>query len=142
MKKQLILLACALLLACGAMAQGKIRIEIKEVRSSKGAVFINLFQSEDGFPSDWDKAFKQVKLEANKGNISYTFEGVPWGTYAVSIAHDENNNGEMDTNFIGMPKEPVGASNQTRLGKPSFNRSKFELNSTDSSKKLEMVFIN
>ena len=61
---------------------------------------------------------------------------------AISIAHDENDNGEVDTNFVGFPKEPVGASNQSGFGKPSFNRSKFELSQSNPDKTLKMNFLN
>jgi len=42
------------------------------------------------------------------------FPGVAPGRYAVSVFHDENSNGKMDTNFIGIPREGVGASNNAK----------------------------
>lgn len=132
----------SILLTFGALAQGQIIVEIKGVESDKGTIFINLYQRAEGFPSDWSKAFKQISIPATEGTMNYTFQNIPWGSYAISIAHDENDNGTLDTNFIGMPKEPVGASNQTRLGKPKFERSRFEVNENNKRKKIPMIFIN
>ena len=55
-------------------------------------------------------------------NISY-------GAYAVSVLHDENRNGGMDTNWVGMPKEGYGVSNDARasFGPPEFNDAMFSL---------------
>ena len=140
--KKIILFIGTLVAAFAVMAQAKVSVTIEEVESDKGDVYINLFKTDEGFPSEWGKAYKQQKIKAQRGQLSFTFEDVPYGTYAVSIAHDENGNGEVDTNFIGMPKEPVGASNQTGFGKPSFNRSKFELSKSNPTQGLKMNFLN
>ena len=60
-----------------------------------------------------------------------TFENIPEGTYAVSIFHDENNNDKLDSNFIGIPKEDYGCSNNAKgfMGPPKWKDAKFELNS-------------
>ena len=52
------------------------------------------------------------------------------GKYAISIIHDENNNDKLDTNFIGIPKEGFGFSNNPRImfGPPSFEKASFEIN--------------
>ena len=55
------------------------------------------------------------------------FTAVMPGTYAVSVVHDENSNGKLDTNFIGMPREGVGASNDAKghMGPPKFSAASF-----------------
>lgn len=140
--KKIILFIGTLVAVLAVMAQAKVTVNITEVESDKGDVYFNIFKSDEGFPSEWDKAYRQHKLKSRKGQLSYTFEDLPYGIYAISIAHDENGNGEVDTNFIGMPKEPVGASNQTGFGKPSFSRSKFELSQSNPAKSLKMNFLN
>jgi uncharacterized protein (DUF2141 family) len=53
---------------------------------------------------------------------------LPKGKYAISIFHDTNEDGELSTNFIGIPKEPYGFSNnpKAKFGPPSFEQSLFE----------------
>jgi len=55
------------------------------------------------------------------------FEDIPPGTYALAIVHDENMNGKLDTNLLGIPKEGYGFSNDAKalLGAPSFSAASF-----------------
>ncbi|KXK35986.1 MAG: hypothetical protein UZ06_CHB003000174 [Chlorobi bacterium OLB6] len=59
----------------------------------------------------------------------YTFTDLPEGTYAVSVLHDENNNGKIDKKFI-VPKEGIGFSRITSIGltnRPNFKKASFQL---------------
>ncbi|MEM7551443.1 MAG: DUF2141 domain-containing protein [Bacteroidota bacterium] len=125
-----------------AIAQGKIEITIKSVTSDRGKVYINLFSNELGFPGDWSKVYQQKIFDAKKGDLRVSFDDIPFGTYAISIGHDENGNGEIDSNFIGFPKEPVGVTNQDGFGKPSFRRSKFKLSEAIKEQNFEIRFLN
>ena len=55
------------------------------------------------------------------------FEDIPPGTYALAVVHDENMNGKLDTNLLGIPKEGYGFSNDAKalLGAPSFSAASF-----------------
>ena len=57
------------------------------------------------------------------------FKNLPKGVYAISSFHDINDNKKMDTNFIGIPKEPIGMSNNAKgfMGPPKYKDSKFNL---------------
>jgi uncharacterized protein (DUF2141 family) len=57
------------------------------------------------------------------------FKDIPKGEYAVSFVHDENDNKKMDTNFIGIPKEDFGCSNNATgvMGPPKYEDAKFQL---------------
>lgn len=95
---------------------------VQGVRSSKGQVACALFASADGFPSKQDKAHVGQVVEAKAGSIEFEFEGVPHGQYAISVLHDENNNGRLDTNILGMPREGYGVSGNAyrRFGPPRY----------------------
>ncbi len=49
------------------------------------------------------------------------------GTYALACFHDENGNGKLDTNWLGIPNEGMVASNHAkgRMGPPKFEDAKF-----------------
>jgi uncharacterized protein (DUF2141 family) len=66
---------------------------------------------------------------------------IPQGTYAIACYHDENNNGKLDTKFMGIPKEGTGASNDARgtMGPPKFKDAKFQLVS-DTSVRIQMNY--
>jgi uncharacterized protein (DUF2141 family) len=57
------------------------------------------------------------------------FEGLKPGTYAVSVLHDENANGRLETNFLGIPREGAGISNNAspEFSAPRFNDAAFQL---------------
>jgi uncharacterized protein (DUF2141 family) len=68
---------------------------------------------------------------SKKGEVEVVFENLPAGDYAISILHDVNKDGKMNTNFMGIPKEGYGFSNNVMgtMGPPSFEKAKFKLSS-------------
>ena len=61
--------------------------------------------------------------QARDGDLVRAELSLPPGEYALSIFYDRNDNGELDTNFIGIPREPVALSNNAR---PKFGPPKYE----------------
>jgi len=110
-----------------AVGDATIMVEVEGVRSGEGQMLGLLFNQERGYPTKPDKAMKQVVVPAAKGTVSVSFEGIAPGTYAASVVHDENGNGKLDTNVLGIPKEGVGASNRakSKLGPPKWKDAKF-----------------
>jgi uncharacterized protein (DUF2141 family) len=104
-------------------AGGKLLVTVEGLRSNKGVVRITLFDQAEGFPQDSGKA-RKVVTATPKGNAAHiAFEQLPAGRYAVAILHDENENGKMDTNMVGYPKEGWGASTDNL---PTFRAPRFE----------------
>ena len=89
-----------------------------------------LFNNKKGFPNDAGKAINTAKGSILNGKATIVLKDIPDGEYAIGVIHDENGNGKMDTNFLGMPKEGVGVSNNAKghFGSPSYEDSKFRLN--------------
>ncbi len=81
----------------------------KNAKSNAGGIFLGLYNTAADF---LDKKFKDLKSEIGNKLCSVTFENIPAGVYAVSIFHDENDNGKMDSNFKGIPKEDYKSSNE------------------------------
>jgi len=108
-------------------AEGTIHVEISGLRSDKGQMLCALFASADAFPKKADKAVARLTAKIADRQAVCDFTGVAPGTYAVSVVHDENSNGKLDTNFIGMPREGVGASNDAKghMGPPKFSAASF-----------------
>ena len=110
-------------------AEGTIHVEISGLRSQKGQMLCALFAAAnaDAFPKKADKAVARLTARIADRQAVCDFSGVASGTYAVSVVHDENSNGKLDTNFIGMPREGVGASNDAKghMGPPKFSAASF-----------------
>ena len=62
----------------------------------------------DGFPEKYTKAFRSIKIKPTGIKTIYQFDNLPAGNYAVAILADINDNGKMDMNLLGMPKEAFG----------------------------------
>jgi uncharacterized protein (DUF2141 family) len=106
-----------------------ITINFQNIDVKKGGyLYISLFNSEKGYPY-LDKVFKTMYVPVSKQEMSVTFENIQPGTYAINVFHDENSNKRMDTNFIRMPVEGYGFSNNPKFfGPPTFNKTKFAFN--------------
>ncbi|NTV01614.1 MAG: DUF2141 domain-containing protein [Chlorobiaceae bacterium] len=106
---------------------GRIKLTLSGVRSGNGEIRIALFNSKTGFPGKTELAFSRAVVSAEGETSVHLLEPVPYGTYAVAVFQDENRNGKLDTNFLGIPKEGVGASNnpKPKFGPPSFEDAKF-----------------
>jgi uncharacterized protein (DUF2141 family) len=104
-----------------------IHVQIDGVRNDKGQVMCALFSSAADFPKHSDKAVARAQSSISDRRAICDFPGVAPGTYAISVFHDENSNGKMDTNFMGIPREGVGASNNAKghFGPPKFDAAAF-----------------
>ena len=105
-----------------------IHVEISGIRSDEGQMLCALYSQADAFPKKADKAEARITAKIANHESVCEFTGVTPGTYAVSVVHDENSNGKLDTNFIGMPREGVGASNDAKghMGPPKFSAAAFQ----------------
>lgn len=109
-------------------AQHTLTIEAEGIQSSDGYIGVGVYNTEATFLKD-GKTFSGTFEPTKKGKTKITIADLPEGIYAVSIFHDKNGNKELDTNFIGIPKEPVAFSKakMKTFGPPSFEACSFQL---------------
>lgn len=119
-------LVASALLCAGAQA-ADLDVVVADVRAAKGSVMISVVDS----AAAWEDRARPVAAATRKADAAqqtFHFADLPPGTYAVKVMHDENGNGKLDTNFMGMPIEGYGFSNDPKvLRKPTFDEAKFEL---------------
>jgi len=105
-----------------------IHVKILNIRNSTGTVACALFESQDGFPTEFMRtATKIMVMRIRDTQARCDFEDIPPGTYALAVVHDENMNGKLDDNWLGIPTEGYGFSNGAKalLGAPSFSAARF-----------------
>jgi uncharacterized protein (DUF2141 family) len=109
-------------------ASGSVVVTISGIKSDAGQIGCGLFRSADGFPMKSEKAEMRWQ-PARKGSVTCVFEGLPPGQYAVSASHDLNGNRKTDTNFLGLPREDWGVSNNVRpaMRPPRFSEAGFAM---------------
>ncbi|PQJ76164.1 hypothetical protein BTO13_06485 [Polaribacter gangjinensis] len=104
-------------------------VEVFGLKKNTGKVFLAVFDNEGTFLKT-DKEVKGMSVIIVNNKAIAQFKGLKKGDYALSLFHDKNNNNKLDTNFIGIPKEPYAFSNNATgfMGPPSFKDSKISLN--------------
>jgi Uncharacterized protein conserved in bacteria len=115
-----------------------IHVKILDIRNSTGAVACALFKSSVGFPTEYlHSATNIMIIKVLDKQARCDFEDIPPGTYALAVIHDENMNGKLDANWLGVPTEGYGFSNDAKalLGAPSFSAAGFPY----SGRNLEMT---
>lgn len=127
----LLLIALVATIGYAQPAQPGIHVEILGIRNSVGAVACALFEAPEGFPTEFMRfatSLMMVKVRAAKATCD--FADIAPGTYALAVIHDENRDGELATNWMGMPQEGYGFSNDAKgsLGAPSFEAASFAYN--------------
>lgn len=125
-------------------ATATLTVHVTGARNAKGKIRAALFSGADGFPNDASKAVQTqpADIDAQTLTAQIVFTNLPEGVYAVSIFHDENNNEKLDKNFMGIPKEGYGSSNnpKKKMGPPSFDETKFQVNGTEQSLEIKLMY--
>jgi uncharacterized protein (DUF2141 family) len=127
--KNLFVALMTLLLAEAAMA-ASVKFQVTQTMNKKGKVYLAIFDDARYFPTTSSRALvsKIVEVSTTQSNIDVYVE-LPEGHYAVSFFLDENGNGKIDKNVMGIPKERFGFSNNPRIltGPPNFSEAEIEV---------------
>ncbi|MTI39866.1 DUF2141 domain-containing protein [Fulvivirga lutimaris] len=102
-------------------------VVIDDIRDAEGEIIFAVFNNEQDF---LQKEYTSQKVKVGEdGKVVAIFNDLPKGNYSVSVIHDKNLNGKLDKNFIGIPTEGFGFSNNKmgRFGPPSFKDCEIEL---------------
>lgn len=129
--KMLIALA-TLLTGSAALAadDANLRVVATNVKSDQGKLFVWVYDKRDDWLSDRYRTQKGVPVAGNRQGDKVTVDLLlPAGEYALSIFQDVNDDGKLERNFIGIPKEPAGLSNNLRpkFGPPKYKDAKFSV---------------
>ena len=121
---------------------GKLIIKVNEIRNQKGKVRVSIYNSSNGFPDSPDKAKYLAEGVIIKNSSIIVLKNMPYGYYAVSLIHDENMNGKLETNFLGIPKEGFGMSNDAKgfMGPPEFEQAKFKFKKNNQTIQIKMDY--
>jgi len=124
-----LLLTGFLLLVTGslfAQAPGQLSITISNIYPVKGDIYIAIYDNDDDYMDIEKVAFREI-VPIHSEVQTIILNDIPAGEYAVSVFQDIDENGELNTNAIGIPNEPFGFSNDARgrFGPPKFKNAKF-----------------
>lgn len=136
--RPIICYAALLTLLGGAPAvAATVSVTVTGAADERGQIIACLWRDGSNFPdcNKYKPAQKQI-VRLSSPSTAIVFTDVAPGNYAVSVAHDRNLDGKVGTNFLGIPNEPVGLSNNVRprFGPPKFSAASFRLTGDASIK--------
>ena len=127
----LYLVAIGSAFAIGSAHAQELIVKVTMAKSTKGEVGCALFSSATGFPNE-NVAMPAQWQPSSTDGVVCRFTDIKPGPYAVAVSHDLNGNRRTDTNFLGIPTEDWGVSNNVRptLRAPTFDEARFEVGAT------------
>ena len=125
----------------GAAPIARLDVAVDHLRSTKGLLRVCLTADPGNFPACVDDA-DAVTRTVPAGTRSLRFEGLPHGSYAVAVIHDENANSRLDT-FAGIPREGFGFSRNPAIGfgPPRFAAARFTVAGDAERQQVRMRYI-
>lgn len=147
--KSIVLLCCALLtaIACCMWAQTEAKpvpklgastltVRVTGLRNANGKVLLSLVSDSKSIEK------RAVEIDAKSLSAQAVFENLPHGIYSVYVFHDENLNGKMDSNEMGIPIEGYGASNnpERRMGPPDPEETRFTVNQPAIAIEIKLIY--
>lgn len=135
-----LMVTAALLLATGAQAgELKLELEGKGMAGNQVRVAVYSANAPEQFPSE-EKYYRGVVYEAMSDRLTVRIPDLPSGKYAVGVFVDSNRNGIQDKNFVGVPKEIYGFSNNARgrFGSPDFAEAAFDIGDNDVTRSINL----
>ena len=106
-------------------------LEVSSFKNTRGTLNCRLFTKASDFPDG--EGILTVRTPIAGANTTCTFPNVEPGIYAVAVVHDENSNGKLDKNFVGVPSEGYGVSNNKTyaLSAPKWEESVFTITASE-----------
>ena len=123
--------------------KGNLMVVVTQIKGNAGQVAFYLFDSGDGFPMKTGKALKSGYVKTTGSTAEYTFRDIAAGDYAVFVFHDADNDKKLKTNFVGMPREGMGVSNNAKghFGPPKFEDAMFGFKNPGQVITISLVYL-
>lgn len=116
----------AVLLCSGSLSAfaADIEVNVSGIRPVKGGVILSLWDEDEYLKTPLKSIYVEL---ADEETVTAVFKDITAGTYALGVIHDKNGNKKMDTNFLGIPKEKGGFSNNApaKMGPAKFEKAAF-----------------
>ncbi|QNE33449.1 DUF2141 domain-containing protein [Sphingomonas sp. NBWT7] len=125
----------------GAAPVARLDVAFDAVRSAKGVLRVCLTADPENFPTCVDD-HNATRRSVPAGSDALRFDGLPRGTYAIAVIHDENGNKKLDT-FAGIPREGFGFSRNPpiRFGPPRFAAARFAVEGDAERQQIKMRYM-
>lgn len=119
-----------------------VTFKINQVNSDNGMILVQIFDSEENYKAN--KAITAQQTKAQIGTVTITFNNLEPGEYAIRYFHDENSDGELETNLFGMPTEGFGYSNNAKanFGPAKYADMKFTVDRKNTNNASTVIYMD
>ena len=132
--------AIASIVSAGQASAATLTVKITGISKAVGKMAVQLVASQDAYDGKAKASAAQMLSVSSTEPMTMTFPDLAPGTYAVMVMQDENGNGKLDSNMLGIPKEGYGFSNNPNvMRKPYFDETKFEVTAADKAIEIEIL---
>jgi len=120
-----------------------ISVTIEKVRSSNGTIKVELYGGAAENKPKKGKKVAKTRVKAQQGETKLCLNAPSEGTYSIALYHDENDNNKFDRNFMGIPREGFGFSNNppVRLGMPEQKEIRFKVEHMATNLRISIVYL-
>lgn len=124
MRTMIIFLVFVLHGAAQLLFAQNLTVEVRDIEKAEGHLYVAIYNSEETFMK---KPLAAFRIDVKDKVLSIPCQGLPAGSYAISLFQDENGNGKLDTAAFGIPTEKFGFSNDAQgvMGPPSYEKCRF-----------------
>lgn len=134
---------CAVVNSANASFKSNLTVELDGIQNQRGQVCVRLFSSSQGFPDGATGKVTRQCSKINDSSMTFSFNNLTSGSYALAAFHDQNGDGKLNRNSVGMPTEGYGFSNNpaiTRSGPPKYGQTIFLLAGPNTTIKIRMRY--
>ncbi len=123
---------------------GNLNVEIDGLRNQKGQVCISLYNNSRGFPEDSDRVLQKQCVKVSSIPLQVKFENLKLGSYAAVVMHDEDNDGTVKQDDLGIPLEGFGFSQNPEIvtSAPKFGDAAFFVAGASTDIKIKLNYMS
>lgn len=121
-------------------SEGALVLNITGLEAARGSLFVAVYDKEENFRRKENPVEGRIIPVKKTPAMEVSFDGLAFGRYAVAVFHDLNGNGKLDTNTLGIPKEPYAFSNNpvVKWAPPDFQEALFDFKKSRLTLSLEL----
>jgi uncharacterized protein (DUF2141 family) len=120
-------------LVCATANAADLTVTVTDIRVPSGTMRLILVDSE----AAWNNEAKPVaskSIAVTGREVHFQLADLPAGSYAAQVMHDENDNGKLDANLLGIPTEGYGFTNNPRaMRRARFDEARFSLGADNTA---------
>ena len=123
-----------------AFSVSDLQVEFSNILEAKGDLYVAVYNSSNAFLKE-DQVFRKIIVPITQtGALKVSIDDLPPGQYALSCFHDVNGNGKLNTNWMGIPNEPYGFSNNARpkFRAPNWGEASFDFKEMGGSMNIRL----